>query len=198
MSYIHESVIVPYYTNLHFVKTHYCVSDYNQHTRINHCYNWLLKTFLFLQKVFLRRMKTTSLLLIVLSFLSFQAVCQIEPDVYTNRSDTLRIAGEIIVPNYQLEELPQFPGGPDEMVKWIQKELVFPTQDDIQGKCYVKIAVLSSGKIAQPTVARGIPGCPECDKEAIRLVKKMPLWVPGKYKGKAVATEMYIPIVFKR
>lgn len=145
------------------------------------------------------------LLLIITCAFSLNSFSQTEPDPIPEPlpevkqvHDSLRVEGEAIVPNYLLEELPMFPGGTGELIKWIQKELIFPTQDDIQGKCYVKIAVLSSGKIAQVQVVRGIPDCPECDKEAIRLVKKMPLWIPGKYKGKPVATEMYLPIAFKR
>jgi len=114
------------------------------------------------------------------------------------KPDTLWVEEEMVYQPVHLDELPVFPGGPDEMVKWIEKELLFPTQDDIQGKCYVKMTLLSSGKIAQPTVVRGIPGCPECDKEAIRLVKKMPLWIPGILNGKPVACEMYIPVSFNR
>lgn len=141
------------------------------------------------------------LLLIITCTFSLNGFSQTEPDPIPEVEpvdDSLRIEGEAIVPSYVLEELPMFPGGSDEMKKWLEKELIFPTQDDVQGKCYVKFAVLKSGKITQVQVMRGISGCPGCDKEAVRLMKKMPLWIPGKYKGKHVATEMIIPIAFKR
>jgi protein TonB len=50
-------------------------------------------------------------------------------------------------------------------------------ENNIQGSCYLKFLVHPEGSISSVTIVRGVPGCPECDKEALRLIKEMPNWV---------------------
>lgn len=138
------------------------------------------------------------LLFCILSFLSLQACSQIEPDDKTSKPDALWVDGEMVYLPVFVDEQPVFPGGFDEMKPWMDREMLFPTDKCVEGKCYLKIIVLSSGKIARAEVLRGIPGCPECDKEAVRLALKMPAWTPAILKGKAVACEFLIPVSFKR
>lgn len=138
------------------------------------------------------------LLILVISLFSLQAVAQTELESeYVYKSDTLWVQGEMVYQSYLVDEEPVFPGGFSEMKRWIDNEMRFPTERCVEGRCYLKITVLSSGKIAQAEILRGIPGCPECDKEAKRLALKMPLWKPATFKGKPVASEMNIPITFK-
>lgn len=198
MSYIHESVIVPYYTNLHFEKTHYCVSDNNQHTRINHCYNWLLKTFLFLQKVFLRRMKTALLYLFVFSapvvFAQGHIIQGGAIDV-GKAPDTLMHNGEIIY--LHPDENAAFPGGTAELVKYLSENIRFPScGTGVNGKCYVDLIIQANGKIYDVIITRKVPDCPDCDKEAKRVVKNMPDWIPARKDGVAVASKFILPIRF--
>ena len=94
----------------------------------------------------------------------------------------------------------QFPGGVLEMMKFIQKNLVYPNSaimSGAQGKCYLRFVVDSAGEISSVKVVYGIEGCPECDKEAIRVLKSMPNWKPGKISGKDVSSYFSLPIFFQ-
>lgn len=53
------------------------------------------------------------------------------------------------------------------------------------------------GSIGTVTVFRGVPNCPECDQEAVRVVKLMPKWIPGKHEGKPVRSYYNLPVTFK-
>jgi protein TonB len=93
----------------------------------------------------------------------------------------------------------QFPGGYLRMMEYIQGHLVYPQigiEIGAQGKCYVKFVVDANGTISNVKVVRGVPNCPECDKEAVRVVKSMPAWVPGKIQGDAVSSFFMLPIIF--
>lgn len=93
----------------------------------------------------------------------------------------------------------QFPGGYLRMMEYIQGHLVYPQigiEIGAQGKCYVKFVVDENGAISNVKVVRGVPNCPECDKEALRVVKSMPAWVPGKIQGDAVSSFFMLPIIF--
>lgn len=94
----------------------------------------------------------------------------------------------------------QFPGGVMEMVRHIQKKLNYPQvaiENNYTGKCYLQFVVDTEGKISSVKVLRGVPSCPECDKEAIRVLKAMPNWNPGKIKGKDVSSYFTMPIDFQ-
>lgn len=99
-----------------------------------------------------------------------------------------------------VEEMPEFPGGTAEMVKFIQKNLQYPTmarEAGLSGKCFLKFVVNGTGTISNVEVLKGVPGCPDCDKEAIRVVKAMPGWKPGKQNGRPVNVFFNLPINFK-
>ncbi len=67
----------------------------------------------------------------------------------------------------------------------------------ISGKCHLQFIVSASGNISNVTIKRGVPDCPECDKEAVRVVKGMPNWTPGKIGGKPVNSTFNLPVNFK-
>lgn len=93
----------------------------------------------------------------------------------------------------------QFPGGYAQMIHFIQANLVYPQQGiemGAQGKCFVKFVIDENGTISSVKVVRGVPNCPECDQEAIKVVKSMPEWIPGKIKGEAVSSFFMLPIIF--
>lgn len=95
-----------------------------------------------------------------------------------------------------VEEDAQFIGNLND---YITKKLVYPKElsdMDVTGKCYVKFVVEKDGQISNISVIRGVPDCPQCDKEAVRLVKSMPLWKAAKNGGKAVRAWRQIPISF--
>lgn len=99
-----------------------------------------------------------------------------------------------------VDETAQFPGGQEALKKYIKDNLKFPqTAIDmgIEGKCYLKFIVSESGTISNIKVIRGVIDCPECDQEAIRVVKSMPNFSPGKVNGKAVHSIFTLPVPFK-
>ena len=98
-----------------------------------------------------------------------------------------------------VDEDPEFPGGYAAMMAFIQKNFNYPQvaiENNIQGKCYVKFVVKVDGTVSSVQVERGIAGCPECDKEAVRVVRMMPGWRAGKVNGKSVSTLYRLPINF--
>jgi protein TonB len=96
------------------------------------------------------------------------------------------------------EQMPQFPGGETEMQKWIVANLKYPVvaqESGIQGRVTVRFVVSKTGAIEDVNVLRGID--PSCDKEAIRVIKAMPKWIPGKQNGVNVPVYFTIPVVFR-
>lgn len=99
-----------------------------------------------------------------------------------------------------VEEMPEFPGGPTEMMKFIQKNLEFPEsamKNKTYGKCFIKFTVIKDGSISNITVLKGVPNCPDCDEEAKKVFTKMPKWNPGMQNGKAVNVYFNQPINFQ-
>lgn len=96
-----------------------------------------------------------------------------------------------------VEEMPSFPGGEAELFKYLGKTVKYPpmAQDaGITGVVYMTFVVDEHGKVKDPKVLRGIGG--GCDEEAIRVVKAMPNWEPGKQRGKPVRVQYNLPIRF--
>jgi protein TonB len=99
-----------------------------------------------------------------------------------------------------VEEMPEFPGGPMEMMKYIQKNIQYPQmakEAGLSGKCFLKFVVNGNGNITDVQVLKGVPGCQECDREAIRVVKSMPNWKAGKQNGRSVPVFFNLPINFQ-
>lgn len=97
------------------------------------------------------------------------------------------------------DENAQFPGGNVELKKFLAEKMeLFPCSPEFQSsaKCYLRFTVLASGKIEDIIVVRGVPDCPECDKEAKRVAQNMPDWIPAKKDGAAVASKFNLPIRF--
>lgn len=98
---------------------------------------------------------------------------------------------------YYLEEQAQFPGGIDKLLKYIQDNLVVPTElEENQGKCYIRFVIEKDGSVSNVVVVKGVQNCPACDREAIRVIKKMERWIPGKLKGNPVRSYFTMPIKF--
>jgi protein TonB len=99
-----------------------------------------------------------------------------------------------------VDEPAEFPGGMNAMREYLKKNLMYPAiakDAGIQGKCYLRFIVNTDGSISDVRVLRGLADCPECDQEALRVVKRMPNWVPGKMNGKVVRMYYTLPISFK-
>jgi protein TonB len=94
----------------------------------------------------------------------------------------------------------QFPGGESAMFQFLSKQLVYPVrakEEEISGKCFVQFVVTKEGLIVNVKVMRGVPGCPECDQECIRVIKSMPNWIPAQKDGKPVNSTFILPVQFK-
>lgn len=97
-----------------------------------------------------------------------------------------------------VEELPSYPGGQGEFIKYLNKTLTYPPyakNKKIQGRVLVQFIVEKSGAITNVSVAESAN--PVLDNEAMRVIRRMPKWRPGKEKGKVVRVKVMIPIIFK-
>lgn len=96
-----------------------------------------------------------------------------------------------------VDEDAQFPGGYAAMNAYIVQKMVYPEEASdmgVQGTVYVQFVVSVDGSISDVKVTRGIPGCAACDRNAIKVVKSMPNWKPGKINGKSVNSYYQVPI----
>lgn len=96
-----------------------------------------------------------------------------------------------------VEEQPSFPGGEAARLKFFAKNIVYPQQAkefDITGIVYVGFIVEPDGSLSNIKVLRGIGG--GCDEEALRVVKSMPLWNPGKQLGRPVRVQFNLAVRF--
>ena len=96
------------------------------------------------------------------------------------------------------EVMPEFPGGDQAMMKFVAENVQYPEEareKGISGRVLVSFIVEKNGSINEVKVVRGIGG--GCDEEAVRVVKTMPKWKPGKDKGKPVRVKYMMPFTFK-
>ncbi len=97
-----------------------------------------------------------------------------------------------------VEEMPSFPGGNDEVMKFIISNITYPEiarRAGVNGRVMVQYVVEKTGEITNVAVLKGIGA--GCDEEAVRVVKMMPNWKPGKQNGKPVRVKMVVPILFR-
>lgn len=103
------------------------------------------------------------------------------------------------VPVFQVvEEMPEFPGGMGECLKFLGKNIKYPVEAQkagVQGKVIVQFVVEKDGNIANPKVVRSID--PDLDGEAIRVISIMPKWKPGMQKGQPVRVKYTVPVTFR-
>lgn len=97
-----------------------------------------------------------------------------------------------------VEEMPSFPGGEQKLMEYVHKNVKYPQiarESGIKGRVFVSFVVEPDGSVSNVKVLRGIGG--GCDEEAMRVVKSMPKWKPGKQRGKAVRVSYMLPINFQ-
>lgn len=97
-----------------------------------------------------------------------------------------------------VEQQAEFPGGQAALMKWLSQNVRYPEtaqQNDVQGRVIVKFVVEKDGSIGATTILKGVDK--DLDREALRVVKKMPKWQPGKNNGVAVRSYFNLPVVFK-
>jgi periplasmic protein TonB len=97
-----------------------------------------------------------------------------------------------------VEQMPQFPDGEAAMFKYLAENIQYPAvarENGIEGKVFISFVVNTDGSIVDAKVVRGIKG--GCDEEALRVVRMMPKWKPGKQQGRAVRVLYNLPINFR-
>ena len=97
-----------------------------------------------------------------------------------------------------VEQQPSFPGGQSALLSWLSSNIHYPPvaeENGIQGRVVVSFVVEPDGSISNVQVVRGVD--PSLDKEAVRVTKAMPKWVPGKQNGQAVRVKYNLPVTFK-
>ena len=97
-----------------------------------------------------------------------------------------------------VDEMPSFPGGLEELYKWIDNNVQYPAvarENGIEGRVILKFIVEKDGSLSYSTVIHSVH--PMVDREALRLVGQMPKWNPGKRAGIPVRVRYCLPIKFK-
>ena len=98
-----------------------------------------------------------------------------------------------------VETMPEFPGGQQALFKYLSENVKYPViaqENGIQGRVICQFVVNRDGSIVDVVAVRS-SGEPSLDKEAIRVIKSMPKWKPGKQRGKAVRVKYTVPVNFK-
>jgi protein TonB len=97
-----------------------------------------------------------------------------------------------------VEQMPSFPGGPSALFEYLSKNIKYPVvaeENGIQGRVIVTFVVEKDGSITDVRVVKSVD--PSLDKEAQRVVKSMPRWIPGKQNGSAVRVKYTVPVTFR-
>mgnify|MGYP001035458204 FL=1 len=112
-----------------------------------------------------------------------------EPEVQKPKEEQIFVA---------VEQPAEFPGGMAALMRWLNNNMRYPEaaqQNDIQGRVIVNFVVEKDGSIANVKIAKGVDK--DLDREALRVVKKMPKWQPGKNNGVAVRSYFNLPVIFR-
>ena len=97
-----------------------------------------------------------------------------------------------------VEQMPSFPGGNSALMEYLQQNVKYPVvaqENGVQGRVVVSFVVEKDGSITDVKVVRSVD--PSLDKEATRVVKSMPNWIPGKQNGAAVRVKYNVPVSFR-
>ena len=97
-----------------------------------------------------------------------------------------------------VEQMPSFPGGDKALLEYLSNNIKYPVvaqENGVQGRVVVSFVVEKDGSITDVKVVRSVD--PSLDKEAARVVKSMPRWIPGKQNGSAVRVKYNVPVSFK-
>ena len=119
------------------------------------------------------------------SLITLSVTAQQLPEHSTNRDDTFIV----------VDQMPEQPGGNEALQEYISLNLKYPALKEVSGKVFVSFVVDKKGKVTDVKVKNDVDAA--LAKEAVRLVKAMPLWTPGKLEGKAVNVQLNLPIYFK-
>ncbi len=104
----------------------------------------------------------------------------------------------IVYTTANVQQQPEFPGGEQALYKWLNDHVQYPasaSEEGVSGRVIVEFIVSKTGAIENARVVRGRH--PALDKEALRVVKSMPKWNPGRNNGQAVKVTYHLPVTFR-
>ncbi len=94
-----------------------------------------------------------------------------------------------------VDQMPEFPGGDKALMEFLRKNINYPQTDSmIRGKVLIRFTVNEDGKVDDIVVLRGLR--PDFDLEAVRVVSRLPKFIPGRQQGKPVRVFFNLPVVF--
>lgn len=120
-----------------------------------------------------------------------QVVVKEEPKVEEKKPEPEKIFVAV-------EQPAEFPGGQAAMMKWLSNNIRYPEsaqQNGISGRVVVKFVVERDGSVSSPQIVKGVDR--DLDQEALRVVKRMPKWQPGKNNGQPVRSYFNLPVTFR-
>ena len=97
-----------------------------------------------------------------------------------------------------VEQMPQFPGGDEALMKFLSSHINYPpmaAENNVQGKVILQFVVGKDGRVGEVKIARSVDK--DLDKEAVRVVKSLPKFIPGRQNGQAVPVWYTLPVSFK-
>jgi len=97
-----------------------------------------------------------------------------------------------------VEQMPSFKGGDAALMEWLSKNIKYPVvaeENGIQGRVVATFVVERDGSITDVKIVKSVD--PSLDKEAVRVLKAMPKWIPGKQNGQAVRVKYTVPVTFR-
>ena len=97
-----------------------------------------------------------------------------------------------------VEQMPSFPGGMGAMMQYLSSNIKYPKEAEkkgIQGRVLLSFIVQTDGSITDVRISKSVD--PSLDKEAIRVVKSMPKWIPGRQNGEPVRVKYTFPVTFR-
>src|SRR5690606_36028861 len=97
-----------------------------------------------------------------------------------------------------VEQMPVFGAGMNDLFAYLSREIKYPAiarENGISGTVVIQFIIDRKGNVTNVELLKGIGG--GCDQEALRVVKKMPAWSPGKQQGRVVSVKFTLPVMFK-
>lgn len=115
----------------------------------------------------------------------------------TDRTD-LPVEGIQLTPTEVVEQMPEFPGGLGELMKWLDRNVVYPkscVDRKIAGELEVSFYVMADGTVSEPAITK--PLHPDLDRAVLMAVKRMPRWKPGRVNGRVSIVRVTVPVSFQ-
>ena len=97
---------------------------------------------------------------------------------------------------HSVEQMPEFPGGAAELMNYIQTHVNYPEGSDVEGRVVVQFVIKADGSIGEVKVVRSVEE--SLDNEAVRVVKSLPAFAPGRQNGQAVSVWYTLPVSFDK